>query len=154
MINKKIFLGGYQHLLCFSIFMFLGSFCQAQTKKDSVDVEQAVRDYVMAIYESDTNRIYRSVHPTLAKRGYYRTGGKYAESMMSFERLVHVAATWRQSTRRLLEPKIIIFDILDHTASAKLVADWGIDYMHLSKSTGTWKIYNVIWQSPPPTVGP
>ena len=28
-------------------------------------------------------------------------------------------------------------------------AAWGIDYMHLAKYDGTWKI-DILWQEPPP----
>ena len=43
--------------------------------------------------------------------------------------------------------EIIIFDVLDQIASVKLVAWWGIDYMHLAKYKGRWKIVNVLWQT-------
>ncbi|MGH9838243.1 MAG: nuclear transport factor 2 family protein [Blastocatellia bacterium] len=36
------------------------------------------------------------------------------------------------------------------SASAKLVAEWGMDYFHLAKYDGKWKIVNVMWQSLPP----
>ncbi len=39
---------------------------------------------------------------------------------------------------------------IDQTASVKLIAEWGIDYMHLAKYEGQWKIVNVLWQSHPP----
>jgi hypothetical protein len=42
--------------------------------------------------------------------------------------------------------QVVILDMLDQTASAKLVASWGIDYMHLAKYDGQWKIVNVMWQ--------
>jgi hypothetical protein len=42
-----------------------------------------------------------------------------------------------------------IFEVLDQTASAKLTAFWGIDYMHLAKYDGEWKIVQVLWQSAP-----
>ena len=32
---------------------------------------------------------------------------------------------------------------------ARLDAEWGIDFFHLAKVDGTWKIMNVIWQSYP-----
>ena len=32
-----------------------------------------------------------------------------------------------------------------HTASAKLTADWGVDYFHLAKYEGKWKIVHVLW---------
>ncbi len=38
---------------------------------------------------------------------------------------------------------------IDQTASVKLIAEWGIDYMHLAKYDGRWKIVNVLWQSHP-----
>ena len=50
---------------------------------------------------------------------------------------------------KTLPRKWEIFDVLDKTASAKLTAHWGIDYFHLVKEDGKWKIYQVLWQSPP-----
>jgi hypothetical protein len=44
---------------------------------------------------------------------------------------------------------IEIFDVLDQTASAKLTAWWGIDYLLLARIDGRWMITHVLWQSPP-----
>jgi hypothetical protein len=46
-----------------------------------------------------------------------------------------------------------VLDVLDHTASAKVTASWGIDYMQLAKFDGAWKIINVVWQTHPPRGG-
>ena len=40
--------------------------------------------------------------------------------------------------------------MLDQTASAKVAALWGIDYMQLAKSHGRWQIINIVWQAHPP----
>jgi hypothetical protein len=45
--------------------------------------------------------------------------------------------------------KVEIFDIQDQTASAKLTAWWGTDYLLLAKYQGRWMIRQVLWQSPP-----
>ena len=45
--------------------------------------------------------------------------------------------------------KIELFEVLDKTASAKLTANWGVDYFHLAKVDGKWQIMNVLWQSQP-----
>jgi hypothetical protein len=45
--------------------------------------------------------------------------------------------------------EIRILDLLDQTASAKLIAHWGVDYFHLAKYDGRWMIVNVLWQTPP-----
>jgi hypothetical protein len=44
---------------------------------------------------------------------------------------------------------IDIYEVLDQTASVKLTASWGIDYMLLAKFDGRWMITHVLWQTPP-----
>jgi hypothetical protein len=71
---------------------------------------------------------------------------------MSFQELVSVARTWnaRGQVNPDTAPKEIrILDLVDQTASAKLVAQWGVDYLHLAKYDGRWMIVSVLWQSPP-----
>ena len=72
---------------------------------------------------------------------------------MSYEQLVELAGKWNAKGRVDAEtaPKEIeIYDVMDMTATVKLSASWGIDYMHLAKVDGTWMIKNVLWQSYPP----
>ena len=44
----------------------------------------------------------------------------------------------------------VLYDVQDQTASAKLTAWWGTDYLLLAKDKGRWMILHVLWQSPPP----
>jgi hypothetical protein len=46
--------------------------------------------------------------------------------------------------------EVVVGEVNDQTATAKVVAWWGIDYLQLAKFNGKWMIVNVIWQSPPP----
>ncbi len=121
---------------------------------DEAAVRAAVLDYVEGVYEVDPARIERSVHPELAKRGFGRreATGPYGEIPMTFEQLVKLAANYNKDGEIPAgAPKeVIVYEILDQTASIKLIADWGIDYMHLAKYDGKWKIVNVLWQSHPP----
>lgn len=121
-------------------------------------VGRAVRDYVEGIYEVRPELIERGVHPALAKRGVYRPDGgtEYqVPSLMSYEQLVHLASWWNDGDRRRddLTYDVEVLDVLDQTAAAKLTADWGIDYMHLIRGDGGWKIVHVLWQSHPPKPG-
>ena len=71
---------------------------------------------------------------------------------MTFARLVDVATNYSKTTRIPADaPKQIdIYDVLDRTASVKLTALWGSDYMLLAKQPdGRWLITHVLWQSPP-----
>ncbi|MEM8961147.1 MAG: nuclear transport factor 2 family protein [Acidobacteriota bacterium] len=116
-------------------------------------VRAAVLDYVEGVYEVAPERIERSVHPDLAKIGWGRDDkGNYHEYPMTQAQLVQLAANYNRDGRVPADaPKeVVIYEVLDKTASVKLVASWGIDYMHLAKLDGKWLIRNVIWQSHPP----
>jgi len=126
----------------------------AQTDADREAVRQAALDYVEGVYEVDATRIERSVHPDLTKRGFYIKKGEstYSFSPMTFAELVNLAKTYNKDGSRVPKdgPKeVTVLDVLDQTASVKVVAVWGVDYMHLAKYDGKWKIVNILWQSPP-----
>jgi Putative lumazine-binding len=125
----------------------------SQSSEEKEAVRQAVLDYVEGVYNVDPSRIERSVHPDLNKIGFFRLKDKegYASGKMAFAGLLQVARNWNKEGRVTADaPKeITIFDVQDQTASAKLVAQWGIDYFHLAKYDGKWKIVNVLWQSHP-----
>jgi hypothetical protein len=138
------------------ITLSLAPFCsaQAQTDADREAVRQAALDYVEGIYNVEPSRIERSVHPKLAKLGFYRPPADDAYrpgSAMTFERLVEIAKNYNKEgkLRKDAPKEVTVLDLLDQTASVKLVAEWGVDYMHLAKFDGKWMIVNVLWQSPP-----
>ena len=120
---------------------------------DRAAVEQAALDYVDAIYLSDPSRIERSVHPLLTKRGFWRdsaTAPWGPQLTMTYEQLVNLSKTWNAKKNQDTSVKRVdIYEVLDQTASAKVTASWGIDYLHLAKYDGAWKIINIVWQAKP-----
>jgi ABC-type transporter MlaC component len=121
---------------------------KAQSQSEEKAVRQAILNYVDSFYNADTTKVHASVHPELAKRGYYKREGQYRESKMTFRQMVTLSGRWNKTVKLAPDaPKeITIFEIKDKIAVAKLKAHWGTDYFHLAKDNGTWKIYNVIWQ--------
>ena len=116
-------------------------------------VRLAALDYVEGIYAVQPERIERSVHPNLVKRGFYKdsAAGPYVESPMTYEQLVRLAGNWNKERKRDTSIKeVAVLDVLDQTAAAKVTAAWGIDYMLLAKYDGRWKIVEILWQSHPP----
>jgi hypothetical protein len=141
-------------VLAVILFAAVALAAQEQAAADREAVRRAVLDYVEGVYNVDPSRIERSVSPNLAKIGFYRgpNDADYrAGNTMTFERLKEVAKNYnREGKLRKDAPKeVIIYEVLDKTASVKLVAEWGIDYMHLAKLNGRWMIVNVMWQSHP-----
>lgn len=150
--------------LFFSILLFSSCITQKEEKEvskkeynqeDFKAVENAILDYVEALYLVDSTRIIKSVDPKLRKIGYWYNPKEkaYRDNLeMTHQQLVRLAARWNSDYDQADEnsPKEIeIFDVNSKTASAKLTAVWGIDLFHLAKVDNQWKIVNVIWQSQP-----
>lgn len=134
----------------------LGQPAFAQGAADREAVRLAVLDYVEGFYEGDSTRLIRSVWPQVRKYGYWRPrpDTAYAGEAMPFAQFLTYAASIRAGRNRTpaAAPKeIAIYDVQDQTASAKLTAWWGTDYLLLAKEGGRWMIIAVLWQSPPPT---
>ena len=141
-------------LLALFLFSLAFSFtANAQTKDDKEAVRQAALDYVESIYEVDPARAERSVHPDLAKRGFFLKQGEtaYMPLTMTYTQLVDLAKNYNKNGRvpKDAPKEVVVYEVSDQTASAKVTASWGIDYLHLAKYDGKWKIINILWQSPP-----
>lgn len=118
---------------------------------DAKGIEQAVQDYVSAIYDLKPGLLDGSVSPELQKLGYMpaRDGSGLEESWMTLAELKDLAGHLNKDG--MFDPKTSPrkVTILDHTgmiANVKLEAAWGIDYIHLTKFSGKWMIVNVIWE--------
>ena len=135
-----------------AMLLLLPAEAEAQSDADRKAVEEAVLDYVEGVYLVQPERIERSVRKDLRKLGYWRrdSSTEYQLAPMTYEQLYDLAAKWNANGH--IDPetapkKIVIFDVLDKTASAKLTAAWGVDYFQLGKYDGKWMIVNVLWQS-------
>ena len=73
---------------------------QALTQTDQEAVKQAVLDYVEGVYETDPAKIERSVHPELAKRGFFVDKQGATESTMSFTEFIEHVKNMRRSAKR------------------------------------------------------
>lgn len=126
---------------------------QSGAAADRTAVEQAALDYIEGIYTSDVSRIERSVHPQLQKRGFWRESPTLPwgpQSTMTYDQLINLTKTWNaKKDRDTTIKKVDVYEVLDQTASAKVTAMWGIDYLHLAKYDGRWKIINILWQAHP-----
>ena len=141
-------------VLFVSLVLLLPQIVPAQAVSDREAVRLAVLDYVEGFYEGDTARLVRSVSPEVRKYGYYRAkpGGPYVGEAMPFPEFLSYAnriRTGRSRTPPNAVKDIVLFDVLDQTASAKLTAWWGTDYLLLAKDKGRWIILQVLWQGPP-----
>jgi hypothetical protein len=135
------------------VILAFGVTAFAQSDEDRNAVKQACLDYVEAIYEVNPSKAERSVHPNLVKRGFFikKNETAYAPHSMTFTELVELAKNYNKKGQLPKDAvkEVVVFDVSDQTASAKVTAVWGIDYLHLAKYEGKWKIINILWQTPP-----
>lgn len=139
-----------------SLVVSMARAASAQVTPDREAVRLAVLDYVEGFYEGDTTRLVRSVSPGVHKYGYGRSaaGAPYVGEAMPFRDFMAYANRVKAGRSRTPAgaPKVIVvFDVQDQTASAKLTAWWGTDYLLLAREHERWVILHVLWQSPPPT---
>ncbi|MBO6576266.1 MAG: nuclear transport factor 2 family protein [Rhodothermales bacterium] len=141
------------------LFLLMPVVASAQhaNHEDHEGVRMAVLDYLEGIYDVEPERIERSVSKDLVKFGYWRgdPSADYRSSPMNYEQLHSLAGSWNVDNRQGITAdsprEIVVLDVLDKTAAAKLTAHWGIDYFQLEKIDGRWMIRHVLWQSPPAT---
>lgn len=118
-------------------------------------VYSAAKDYLDGLYEVDTAKIIRSVDPKLTKLGMWYSDEEktwYGPGTMTFDQLVSLSAKWNKNGDQVTADTpygIEVLDIESQTATAKVTAAWGIDYLQLVKRDGQWKILNILWQSMP-----
>ncbi len=127
---------------------------QAQSTPDREGVRRAVLDYVEGFYEGDTAKLVRSIRPEVYKYGFWlpRDSTRYVGEQMPWPEFLSYANGVKKNNRQAKAdaPKeIALLDVLDQTASAKLTAWWGTDYLLLGRFDGRWMITHVLWQSPP-----
>jgi len=124
----------------------------APTAADSAAIRAAALDYVEGWYTGDAERMARAVHPELAKRvvetdaaGVSRMGRMGASDLVGQTR----EGGGRDTPAERRRKDVVILDIFENAASVRTTMSGWIDYMHLAKWNGQWKIVNVLWELKP-----
>ena len=115
-------------------------------------IEMAVRDYIDGWYEGSAERMERALHPDLVKRRVRgMDNGRQVLSTVSASSMVEYTRAGGGTKQRQEGQKneVTILDVSSHTASVKTVSPDFIDYIHLAKLNGQWRIVNVLWEPVP-----
>jgi hypothetical protein len=124
----------------------------AQTAADSAAIRAAALDYVEGWYTADAARMERALHPELAKRIVQTDEqGRSRISQQSAMTLVnHTRNGGGKNTPAAEQIKDVkILDIFGSSASVRAEMSGWIDYLHLAKWNGQWRIVNVLWELKP-----
>lgn len=135
------------------ICSFVSHAQEAASKSDSTSIVETALNYVEGFYNSDGERMEKALHPMLAKRTFLPSAEGQRLRFVDMSALMLVQNT--RNSHRYLKDKgdiskmrrdIVILDINNNSASVKAYMEDWIDYMHLFKVDGDWKIVNVLWE--------
>jgi len=147
------FLSSPPTLLILSSLLFaLPDDAHAQSAADSAGIRRAALDYAEGWYEGNATRMERALHPDLAKR-IVRTDstGTSRLQQMTAAQLIEAAGGGggRNTPADRQQKDVVILDIFGSAASARVTMSGWVDYMHLAKWNGEWRIVNVLWELKP-----
>lgn len=131
------------------LIALLFSLDEASIGEEKAAIRQAALDYIEGWYEGDAERMERALHPDLSKKGVQilpktgRTVFSFASASMMVE---YTKAGLGKNPEKKQKVEVAILDVFKNTASVKTVSPDFVDYIHLAKYNGEWKIVNVLWE--------
>jgi len=135
-----------------AVLVFTAGFNAGAAPSDEEAIKATALDYIEGWYTGDAARMEHALHPALAKR--IVTPGADGHAMvqnMTAEQLV--AATGAGGGTRTPQDQrrmdVQVLDIYENVASVRVTANDWIDYLHIGKVDGEWKIINVLWELTP-----
>jgi hypothetical protein len=140
-----------KQVLFYLITFLSSSIAIAQTSEDSLSITRAALDYIESQHVPNAPQMERALHPRMVKRTVWKdkgTGKDYVGET-STEYMILLAESYNMKGDKFPSTpgkEVKLLDVSTRTASVKLIADEWIDYMHLVKVNGTWKVINVLWQ--------
>lgn len=131
--------------------IFCSVIIQAQTAQDSLDIKRVALAYIEAQHTPNPKLMEGALHPRMVKRSVFRNKTAQKDFISEFfaENMVILAETYNVKGDKFPKnprKEVKLLDVSAKTASVKLLADAWIDYMHIVKENGEWKIINVLWQ--------
>jgi len=118
------------------------------SSNEKATVTAVAQNYMDAYYTADAARMQKTLHPDFHKRtlrtvnGHTEISEDTVQSMVEGVRLgsgkeIPVADRVQQ---------IEVLDVYRNAASVKVVTGRWVDYMHLSKLNGEWRVLDVVLQ--------
>lgn len=136
------------------LLVLTASLVSAQTKEDSLAIRATALNYVEGWYEGNADRMEKALHPELAKR-IVNTNPENARSNLQHMSALSLILRTRNgggkdTPKEKQEKDVYILDVYQNAASAKAIMSGWVDYLHMAKWNGEWRIVNVLWELKPP----
>ncbi len=111
---------------------------------DRAAIVRTALDYYEGWFDGDADRMERALHPDLAKRGLIEGGAVDTDTARTM-----IDATVAGIGRKQDVPDRRIDIRVDHVhgdiATATITSAVYVDYVHLARAEGRWRIVNALW---------
>jgi hypothetical protein len=139
-------------LLLHALFLvLLAPGATAAASSDAEQIRAVALDYIEGWYAKDPVRMERALHPAMLKRRVVvdpktkttslDEGGTARLVQATTPRPGHPAASLTTQRR-----DVRVLDVFGNVATVRIDADEWVDYLHLIRWNGEWKIIHVLWE--------
>lgn len=111
----------------------------------SHEVESIARDYIEGWYTGDVERMDRALHPELSKR-IQDEKDPTSLRVVTKDRMLQLTAGGGGDEPDA-EFEIVVDDISEDIATARVVSPEYVDYLHLVQTAAGWQIVNVLFRN-------
>ena len=115
------------------------------TEEEIAAIKAAALNYLFGWVEADPERHALACHPEALKRRYFIKDGIDELDWVTPQLMVDWAASGLSRTADT-EYELIIDDVTQGMASCRLYSTNWIDFLHIVKARGDWRILNVTWK--------
>jgi hypothetical protein len=118
------------------------------TSSERTAITAVAQNYMDAYYTADAPRMQKASHPDFHKRTLQTVNGHTEISEDTVQSMVEGVRLGSGKEIPAAEriKKIEVLDVYRDAASVKVVTGRWIDYMHLSKLNGEWRVLDVVLQ--------
>ena len=115
---------------------------------DSEAVRSVALDYIEGWYQGDAERMERALLDDLVKRTP-NEGDSGRDELRSVSKARMVELTGSSGGRDVADPsiRVVIDDVSEDIASARTYCADFVDYLHLVRISGAWKITHVLFRA-------
>ena len=114
--------------------------------QDDIDAITSVAlDYLEGYVSGDAQRHLRSYHPEAIKRRYTRDeDGVFGIVSLSPQTMADYAAT-ESGIDTDGRVEVIVDDVFEDIASVRVYSSRWVDFLHVVKARGEWRLFHVTW---------
>jgi len=119
--------------------------------EDRTKIKQTALDYFEGYYTRSTERLEKAFHDKMDKKALIanrRTGKTNLAFPLTKSRFVEMASKSPADKRskEVWNVQVKILDVYQNCASVKISSVEYVDFVHMGKFDGEWKIMNVLWE--------